>query len=123
MKEPSLSWLFFSFSGRIARRSFILGAGFLLLPQLVCILQLVRADKTGADGALVFWFLCFVLAVLVALWSILALFIKRLHDLNLPGALALLALFSGINILFFLYLAFAPSKPETNAHGPPPFGD
>ena len=123
MKEspPTLSWLFFSFKGRIARQSFLLGAGFLLLPQIIVLTRLVNADQTGSEGGLVFWFLIFVAVGLATLWSLLALFLKRLHDLNLPGALCVLAVFSGINFLFFLFLALMPSKQETNERGPPPF--
>ncbi len=118
---PTLSWLFFSFKGRIARLSFVLGAGFLLLPQILVLTRLVNADQSGAEGSLVFWFLVFVLVGLATLWSLVALFLKRLHDLGLPGALCVLAVFSGINFFFFLFLAFMPSKQEINEHGPPPF--
>ncbi|MEM7288812.1 MAG: DUF805 domain-containing protein [Pseudomonadota bacterium] len=119
--EPTLFWLFFQFKGRIARKSFILAALFLLLPQLVAILQIVRYSESDQQGELIFWTMCFFLIVAASIWSIIALFVKRLHDLSLPGALALIAVFSGINLLFFLYLAFAPSKQEVNEYGPPPF--
>ena len=118
---PTLGWLFFRFSGRIARQSFVLGAGFLLFPQIVCLIQLVKADQTNAQGALAFWFLCLAACALLAMWSILALFVKRLNDLDLPAFLCVLGLISGINFLFFLFLALMPSKPVTTRHGPPPF--
>lgn len=118
---PSLLWLFFSFKGRIARQSFVLGAGFLLIPQILIIIQLVRADEVKAEGALAFWALCLLACVLFTIWSLVALFLKRLHDLELPGMLCLIVFVSGINFLFFLFLALMPSKQNTNEHGPPPF--
>lgn len=121
--EATLQWLFFSFKGRIARQSFALGAGFLLLPQILIVYQIVKASEADAQGALAFWGLAFMACALLTIWSVAALFVKRLHDLNLPGVLAILSVFSGINFLFFLFLAFMPSKQETNEHGPPPFAD
>jgi uncharacterized membrane protein YhaH (DUF805 family) len=117
----TLGWLFFSFRGRIARQSFLLGAGFLLLPQVLFLWQLVKAEEAGSDGALAFWFLFLCASVLVSLWSLIALFVKRLHDLDLPSALCVLAVISGINFFFFLFLAAMPSKQITTRHGPPPF--
>jgi len=55
----------------------------------------------------------------LTLWSIFSLFVKRLHDLDLPGPLAICAILSGINIFFFLFLVLMPSKQVTNKHGPP----
>lgn len=121
--EPTLLWLFFSFKGRIARQSFALAAGFLLLPQILVIYQIVKAEQADNEGALAFWGLTFIVFAILALWSLFALFIKRLHDLSLPGALAILSFISGVNLLFFAFLALMPSKRETNQHGPPPFAD
>ncbi len=119
--EATLSWLFFSFKGRIARQSFALGAGFLLLPQILVIYQIVKASEADAQDALAFWGLAFLVCAVLTLWSIAALFVKRLHDLSLPGALVILSFFSGVNMVFFMFLAFMPSKQEVNDHGPPPF--
>ena len=118
---PTLSWLFFSFRGRIARQSFILGIVFLLFPQLFVVIQMVRADEAGKPEQLAFWFLVLLVLLALSLWSSLALTVKRLHDLSLPGPLAILSIFSGINLFFFLFLAAMPSKLETNEYGPPPF--
>jgi len=116
LPERTLSWLFFSFKGRIRRKTFALAAGFLFLPQIWFVIQLVKNEAN--PDLLALWFLFMVIVILVSVWSIFSLFIKRLHDLNLPGVLALLSFFSGINILFFLFLAFMPSSKETNRHGP-----
>ena len=118
---PTLSWLFFSFRGRIARQSFILGILFLLFPQIFAVIQMVRADEAGRPEQLAFWFLALLVVLLLSLWSSLALTVKRLHDLSLPGALSILCIFSGINLIFFVFLAAMPSKNEHNEYGPPPF--
>lgn len=121
LPDRTLLWLFFRFKGRIRRKTFAVAAGFLLLPQLWVVIQLVKHEAD--PGQLVFWAFVLILVILLSVWSIFALFIKRLHDLSLPGALAILSFFGGINILFFLFLVFMPSKQVTNEHGPPIISD
>ncbi|MGI9351206.1 MAG: DUF805 domain-containing protein, partial [Rhizobiaceae bacterium] len=118
---PTLPWLFFSLRGRIARKSYLFSVFFLLLPQLIVILQLVRQEDDS--GGLAFWFLVLVGVILCTLWSLAALAVKRLHDLGVTGWLALLILFPTINWIFLLALAVLPTVQETNEHGPPPFPD
>jgi uncharacterized membrane protein YhaH (DUF805 family) len=45
---------------------------------------------------------------------------RRLNDLNHTGWLALIMLIPLVNILFGLYIIFAPGKPDHNRFGPPP---
>ena len=116
---PSLSWLFFSLKGRIARKSYILSVLFLLLPQIVVVVQMVQNSTN--EAALVFWFLSWVVIGIATLWSLIALAVKRLHDLSVTGWLALIIVFPTINWIFLVALAFIPSKQETNEWGPPPF--
>ena len=118
-EAPSLAWLFFSFKGRIARQSYALSIFFLLLPQMVAILQLVRNE--GNQGALALWMLVLMGVVLCSFWSILAIVVKRLHDLGATGWLALLVFFPTINWIFMLILAVIPSSQQVNQYGPPPF--
>ena len=94
---------------------------FLLLPQFIVILQLVRQEDDS--GGLVFWFLVLVGVLLCTVWSLFALAVKRLHDLGVTGWLSLLILFPTINWIFLLALAVLPTKQEVNEHGPPPFAD
>ncbi len=116
---PTLRWLFFSFQGRIARKSYLMSVLFLLLPQIIVVLQMVQnADN---DAALAFWFLVWIAINVATLWSLLALAVKRLHDLSVTGWLALILFVPTVNWIFLLALAFIPSKQETNQWGPPPF--
>ena len=58
--------------------------------------------------------LCAAMVMTIFLW------IQRLHDLGKTGWFLLLFLIPGINILFLLYLLFAPSKDGSNEYGPNP---
>ena len=115
----TLQWLFFGFDGRIARRSFLFSILFLLLPQLVLILQIVRNEENQDMLALLG--LALIACWAGALWSIMALCAKRLHDLGVTGWLSLIAFFPAISWIFFLALIVLPSSQETNQYGPPPF--
>ncbi|MEM9331303.1 MAG: DUF805 domain-containing protein [Pseudomonadota bacterium] len=118
---PSLAWLFFSFKGRIARQSYALSIFFLVLPQIIVVLQIVRNE--GNDGALALWVLALLGVVVASFWSILAIVVKRLHDLGVTGWLALLVFFPTINWIFMLVLAVIPSNQQVNQYGPPPFAE
>ncbi|MBI5261662.1 MAG: DUF805 domain-containing protein [Bradyrhizobium sp.] len=85
------SWFFLSFDGRISRHEFRLGyfgivlaTAFLSRTLLIASTPPVqfyvnRSDIDRAQGLPV------LLATLVALWPLAAVFAKRLHDLNLSG--------------------------------------
>lgn len=118
---PTLSWLFFSFKGRIARRSFIFSILFLLLPQILIVVQMVRNE--GNPGALTGLVLIMFCLWACTLWSLFAITTKRLPDLGVTGALSLLAFFPAVSWIFFLALSILPSSSQTNEYGPPPFAD
>ena len=118
---PSLTWLFFSFRGRIARRSFIFSILFLLLPQFIVVHQMIKHE--GNTGAITGLVLIMMALWACTLWSLFAITAKRLHDLGVTAALCLLAFFPGVNWLFFLALSILPSSAETNEYGRPPFGN
>ncbi|MEM9279564.1 MAG: DUF805 domain-containing protein [Pseudomonadota bacterium] len=116
---PTLSWLFFSLKGRIARQSYALSILFLIFPQVFVVLQLVRNEEN--QSGLAFWFLVLLGVVLLTLWSVMALAVKRLHDLGMTGWLSVLILVPTLNWIFLVALALFPSTQETNEYGPPPF--
>ncbi|WP_075995432.1 DUF805 domain-containing protein [Salaquimonas pukyongi] len=118
---PGLLWLFFGFSGRIARQSYTLSILFQII--LFC-LSVYWAVVAGEDQArLTFAGFAFMAVGFFNLWSSLALSVKRLNDVNLPWPLAILLFVPGINVLLILFLALRKSHPQTNHHGPPPFGE
>jgi len=118
--KPTLKWLFFGFSGRIARQSFIFAVGFQLILLGLMVYQSVLAGENEDRLAMAGLFALAVMAFCI--WSILALSIKRLHDLDLPGILAVLLFVPMINWLFIIFMMARPGSPNTNVHGAPPFG-
>ncbi|MCB1464515.1 MAG: DUF805 domain-containing protein [Nitratireductor sp.] len=117
---PSVAWVLFSLRGRIARQSYILGISFMLSLFAVVVARIlaVRGDEIATE----FWGLAFIVLGGVSAWSMIALTVKRLHDLGLPGALVLILFVPTVDLIFAAVLMFLPSKQETNEHGPPPFG-
>ena len=120
MKDnPTLTWLFFSFKGRIARQSYILSIVFIQILFFVIIYQIVLAEEN--ENKLAFLGLVFIGLAATAFWSGLALSVKRLNDLDLPWVLVGLLFFPPITWVFTIFLMAMPSKQEVNRHGPPPF--
>lgn len=122
----SVKWLLFSFRGRIGRKSFLLAALFLMLIQLTLLSFAMSLYDNGVEddsaqaGAALFGAV-FLISWVVMAFSLLALTVKRLHDLSLPAILGVTLLIPGIAFFAWLFLAIAPSKQETNEHGPVPF--
>ena len=117
---PSIGWLLFGFNGRIARQSFILSQLFMLSLFAVIVARIVAVR--GDESATTFCGFMIILLMGASAVSILALTIKRLHDLSMPGALALILFVPTVNVIFIIVLMALPSRQEENEHGPPPFG-
>ncbi|MFZ2101942.1 MAG: DUF805 domain-containing protein [Oricola sp.] len=115
----TVGWVLFGFSGRIGRKSFWLAALLMVLIQAAIISHIASVPEDSPAFAL--WGLVLLAVWLASAWAGLALAVKRLHDLGLPGVLAIFLLIPAIAFVAFLLLAFLPSRPETNEHGPPPF--
>ena len=76
---------------------------------------------TMASGALPAGMMVVMLLVMIPMLIInLFITIKRLHDLNMSGWWVLLFLVPLLNVLFGLYLLFAPGTDGPNRFGPPP---
>ncbi|WP_306117442.1 MULTISPECIES: DUF805 domain-containing protein [unclassified Roseitalea] len=115
----TVSWVLFSFRGRIGRKSFALAALGMILVQAAIVAQIIGTPEDSPQMAL--WGLALLAAWVATAWAALALAVKRLHDIGLPGVLALLLLIPAVSFLTFVVLAVWPPTQETNAHGPPPF--
>ena len=115
----TIKWVLFGFRGRIGRKSFWLAALGVILVQAAVVAQIIGTPEDSPQIAL--WGLVMLVVWIASAWAALALAVKRLHDLNLPGVLAVLLLVPAISFIAFLVLAFMPSSAETNEHGPPPF--
>ena len=119
--KPGLLWLFFGFNGRIARQSFALAVLFQLSMLTLVLYQTVQAGKD--EARLVASGLALMALIVFLLWSVLALAVKRLHDLNMPLTMIAILFLPVLNWLGFFYLMLTPGYPEANDHGPPPFGE
>ncbi|MEO1745072.1 MAG: DUF805 domain-containing protein [Pseudomonadota bacterium] len=126
LPKPTVKWLLLSFRGRIGRKSFALGALLLVLVQFALFAWILSlGDESGRlelqGGSALFASLAIVGSWALAAWGLLAMAVKRLHDMDLPGVLAVLLIIPAIAFFTFLALAFMPGSRETNEHGPPPF--
>ena len=60
--------------------------------------------------------------VLESKLPLLAVAVRRLHDVGRSGWFVLLGLIPVVGELVLLYFLVQPSQPESNAYGPPPTG-
>jgi len=122
MQSPSytLPWLFFGVKGRIARKSYCLAILFMFVLLFLTVYWAVQAEDD--PFRLTFSGFAFIAVMIFNLWSILALSIKRLHDLNMPVALVILIFVPMVTWIAVLFLMIKASHPEANEHGQVPFG-
>ncbi len=113
--RSQLIWLFFGISGRVSRAAYFLGGLLLLVVQMFPLYRFTLVPEESAQAQT--WAMVFGLVVLVSIWSNIALTIKRLHDVNRPGFLALTLFIPVISILVFIALCFYPGDPGPNKYG------
>ncbi len=113
--QQSMSWLFFSPSGRVSRLPYFLGwlfwaavSGFVLSRVLA---------HQGNDIPLALWTLILVITALVSTASIALLTIKRLHDIGYPGHLAICLFIPVLSPVLFLALCLWPGSEGPNEYG------
>lgn len=114
-KLPTVLWAAFGFDGRISREPFWLGFFFVsLLVSVALTPYRPDGDETVMiDGG-------FLIILLVALWSEVALAVKRLHDRGLSGWFAALLFVPVLNLAVFVVLGLIPGEKGPNAFGPAP---
>ena len=112
---PSLTWLFFGWSGRLSRAPFALGWAFWLMLLSAALTQIVMVPKE--DPSSLFWSFVFVGVGIASTVSSILLTIKRLHDMNLPVALIICLFIPAIS--FFALIAFLvwPGTNGANDYG------
>jgi len=110
--QQSMSWLFFSPSGRLSRRPYFLGwlfwaaiGGFVLTRMLA---------HQENDLALALWTLALVVTGLVSTASVVMLTIKRLHDIGYPGHLAICLFIPVLSPVIFIALCLWPGDDGMN---------
>ena len=120
LSAPTVRWVLFGFDGRIGRHSFILGQLLMISLFAVVVARIVAVQNSEEQLAL--WGLAFLALGLVSAFSMIAMTVKRLHDIGAPGILALVLFVPTVNIISVIVLMILPSSPQTNQYGPPPFG-
>ena len=113
-----MRWLLFSGSGRIGRRTYILGIAFWAAVLAIPTTLAIRVEQDSAAMSLVGFGI--ILALLPAAWSVAMLSVKRLHDIGLPSALVLLLVIPGVEFIVFLGLMAWPPARGPNKYGPSP---
>jgi len=114
--QPTLPWLFFSFSGRISPAACLLGGMFVLVVQMFLLFAWARAFNAAPQSpADFFWGSAASISVLVGVWANFALTAKRFHDFGKPTVFGAISLVAGL--ILFVILAFIKSDPGPNRYG------
>lgn len=117
-EKDKLLWLFFRFSGRVSRAAYFLAGLLLAVIQAFLLYRftLVPEDSTAGQGwAAIFW-----IVMIVAIWSNIALSVKRLHDIGKPGIIAAALFIPIVSIVAFIALCLIPGNPGPNQYGQRP---
>lgn len=113
--KGGMTWLFFSTSGRIGRQLFVLG--WLLLTAVSGFFLAILFAAPEGSAALTVWSAFATVAGLLSLWASVMLTVKRLHDIDMAGALAVLIFVPALSMLVVAALAIWPGSPGPNSHG------
>lgn len=106
---------FFSAQGRMKRREYIVGTGWLFLAVIVAFFGLALLTSVPALRAL--GVVAFAGMFLASFWAGFVLCIKRFHDLNLSGWLSILTLVPYINLIVFAILFLKKGTEGHNKYG------
>jgi uncharacterized membrane protein YhaH (DUF805 family) len=115
-EKDQLFWLFFRFSGRVSRAAYFLAGLLLAVIQAFLLYRFTLVPEASAAGQM--WAVAFWLAVIVSVWSNVALGVKRLHDIGRPGIIAAALFVPVVSILAFIALCLIPGN-----HGPNHYGE
>ncbi len=109
-------WLLFLTNGRLNRKGFWLVVGPLLL--LSYSVTFTNAESTEALNTVTGVNAVFLLVqILLSFWILLALVIKRLHDINQSGFWALLLLLPAVNFFIFIGIGLINGTDGPNKFG------
>ena len=111
----------FSIAGRLGRLRYLAyGFGIALVGQLLLAMMggmgAALQNETGSALSMVGIGVVYIAMIVVGIM----LAVQRLHDLDKTGWLYLLILVPIVNIIFGLYMLFAPGSQDANRYGNPP---
>ncbi|WP_246666161.1 DUF805 domain-containing protein [Aquamicrobium sp. LC103] len=115
MSKNQILWLFFGFSGRVSRAAYFLAGLFLAIVQVFLLYRFSMVPEESAASQ--FWALAFWVAVIVSIWSNVALGVKRLHDFGKPGILAVALFIPVVSIIAYVVLCLLPGDRGPNIYG------
>lgn len=116
MANPGIGWLLFSLSGRIGRRLYVMSTLLMVAVISAVISRMSVLPKDGSKIAL--WGAVLLIIMPVVLWIYLAIAIKRLHDMNTPGAVAICLLVPAVSLVAILVLSVWKGNNGPNDYGP-----
>jgi uncharacterized membrane protein YhaH (DUF805 family) len=114
-ESSKLLWAFFKFSGRIGRAPYILGFLFMTVAISFPLYQFMRVPEDSDAARL--WSLVFGASMLAFLWAHVAFSVKRLHDMDKPGLLAVVLFIPVISVVAFIALCVMPGSQGSNRYG------
>lgn len=115
MNQNPIVWLFFGISGRVSRLAYFLAGLFLAVVQAFLLYRFTLVPEDSTAGQ--FWAFLFWVAVVLSIWSNVALGIKRLHDMDKPGLFAVALFIPVVSILAFVILCLFPGTNGPNQYG------
>ena len=115
MNQNPIVWLFFGISGRVSRLAYFLAGLFLAVVQAFLLYRFTLVPEDSTAGQ--FWAFMFWVAVVLSIWSNVALGIKRLHDMDKPGLFAVALFIPVVSILAFVILCLFPGTDGPNQYG------
>lgn len=115
MPSNQLFWLFFGVSGRVGRAAYFLAGLLLAVVQAFFLYRTIVAQDAGLDASM--WEGLFGVTFFVSLWSNVALGVKRLHDVDKPGIIAVALFIPVLSIIAFIGLCLIPGTPGPNRYG------
>lgn len=129
--QSQLFWYAFRLKGRISRTAYLLGYMLIVVAQLWCFYRIMRAapgmsaeellqrlmSGVPANPGQLFWMEVLTVVALASILPTVAITVKRLHDINLPGIGAVAAFIPPINLMTFFVLCAWPGTPGPNKYG------
>lgn len=100
------------------RTSFALATALLICAMWVCISQIIAFRES--EELLAIWTLLFLASGLAFTWGLIALGVKRLHDIGISGWFIVLMFITGLYLIAWVGLSAWPGEAEENIYGPPP---
>jgi uncharacterized membrane protein YhaH (DUF805 family) len=112
--------LCFGFSGRMNRSEYAtmyFGSILALIAAIALAIGLLNILGDGADSAAIG--VSLLVFIIACKWVALGALVKRLHDVEAPGVLCLLAIIPALGFGFFLLMLFVPGTKGGNHYGAP----